>query len=65
MKLLPDARLGQASVGPTWLVAAALVADGADSELVDPTEVIITDGPYGGATPDPDATRTAGDEPVK
>jgi aspartokinase/homoserine dehydrogenase 1 len=41
------------------LVAAALVAAGEDARLVDPVDVIQTEGPYGGATPDLAATRRA------
>lgn len=41
------------------LVAAALVASGRKAELIDPTSVIITDGPYGGAAPNLPATRRA------
>ena len=41
------------------LVAAALRASGEDARLVDPVEVIHTEGPYGGATPDLAATRRA------
>ncbi len=41
------------------LVAAALEAAGVDAHLVDPAEVILTDGPYGGAAPDVAETRRA------
>lgn len=41
------------------LVTAALEAAGTPAALVDPAEVIITDGPYGGAAPDLAATRRA------
>src|SRR5690606_9623222 len=41
------------------LVAAALTASGEDARLVDPVDVIQTEGPYGGATPDLAATRRA------
>ncbi|MCA9722638.1 MAG: aspartate kinase, partial [Gemmatimonadetes bacterium] len=41
------------------IVAAALTTRRRRSAPVDPGEVIITDGPYGGASPDLQATRTA------
>ncbi|MEO5798561.1 MAG: aspartate kinase [Gemmatimonadales bacterium] len=41
------------------LVAAALEAAGEKVALVEPSDVIVTDGPYGGGTPNLDATRTA------
>jgi bifunctional aspartokinase / homoserine dehydrogenase 1 len=41
------------------LVAAALAASGRKAELIDPASVVITDGPYGGASPNLAATRTA------
>lgn len=41
------------------LIAAALGAAGEKSVLVDPAEVIVTDGPYGGAAPDLEATTRA------
>ena len=41
------------------LVAAALAASGEQVALIEPGDVIITDGPYGGATPDLAATRVA------
>ncbi len=41
------------------LVAAAVGTSRRRSEAIDPGSVIITDGPYGGASPDFAATRTA------
>src|SRR5690606_27972122 len=41
------------------LFVAALEAAGIRSQTVDPVDVIITDGPYGDASPDPAATREA------
>jgi aspartokinase/homoserine dehydrogenase 1 len=41
------------------LVTAALEAAGHPAVLVEPGEVVITAGPYGGAVPDLDATRRA------
>ncbi|MEP6590187.1 MAG: aspartate kinase [Gemmatimonadota bacterium] len=39
------------------LLAAALEASGERVALVEPSDIIITDGPYGGASPDLEATR--------
>lgn len=41
------------------LVATALEAAGHQAVLVEPSDVVITSGPYGGAVPDLDATKRA------
>jgi aspartokinase/homoserine dehydrogenase 1 len=41
------------------LVTAALTSAGHEAALIDPAEVVITAGPYGGAVPDLEATRRA------
>ncbi len=59
-ELTPRARDALVSWGERWaapLLAAALRREGVPARAVVATEVVVTDGRHGGATPDPEATR--------
>lgn len=54
-----DHILGRGERLSAMLVASALEAAGHPATLIEPGDVIVTAGPYGGAVPDLDATRRA------